>query len=167
MSNLLDQAIDFLRRQGYVVERRGKASTWYICEGGRAGAITVEELMPLAIRRSEVENPMPNPDFRDSLEGRPTLATILPWPDGATPRRQDTRCALRTLHAPHNDVATSATRTDRRTLEQAIATALGAAPTPDRRRAVANLLLTLAEELEDQATAASSGARGASDGRYP
>lgn len=109
---------------------------------------------------------MPNTDSSDSPERRPTLAVILPWPTDPQPRRQETRRALHTLHALHSDVALGATKTDRRTLEQAIATVVGPSPTPDRRRAVANLLLTLAEELEDQATAAESGATGASDVSY-
>ena len=104
---------------------------------------------------------MPNTDTSDSPEGRPTRATILPWPDVAWPRRQETRHALHTLHALPSKVTPGATKSDRQTLQHAIATALGPSPTPSRLRDVANLLLTFAEELEDQATAAASGATGA------
>ncbi len=94
---------------------------------------------------------MPNTDTSESPEGRPTRATILPWPTDRQPRQDAPARALHTLHALHSDVVPGATKADRLAFERAIATALGTRPTPDRRRDIANLLLTLAEELEDQA----------------
>lgn len=92
---------------------------------------------------------MSNPDSSELA----TLASILPWPAAARPSLDETRRAIRNLQALKRDVARLGAKTDRLTIELAIADALGTSPTPDRRRQIGNLLLTLAEEQEDQAQA--------------